>query len=108
MTARGVRRLPPECGPPEGGHHVPVPPNRHHRSAESLALQRLRYVTALSVISSPRSMIANASRISASVMHSGGVAEKDVQRSSVVGPPPRENNPTPRSSSHRPPHWPAR
>ena len=32
--------------------------------------------TALSVMSSPRSMIANASRISASVMHSGGLVKK--------------------------------
>ena len=41
------------------------------------------YATALSVMSSPRSMIANASRSSASVMHSGGFVKNVFQRTNV-------------------------
>ncbi len=49
-----------------------------------LCIDRLdSYATARSVISSPRSMIANASRISASVMHSGGFVKNVFQRTNV-------------------------
>ena len=41
------------------------------------------HATALSVISSPRSMIANASRSSASVMQSGGFVKNVFQRTNV-------------------------
>lgn len=41
------------------------------------------YTTARSVISNPLSMIAKASRSSASVMHSGGLVKKVFQRTKV-------------------------
>jgi hypothetical protein len=48
---------------------------------------RSEFDTALSVISSPRSMIANASRSCASVMHSGGFVKKVFQRTKVERQP---------------------
>ncbi len=53
------------------------------RSTKSDEISRIRYKTARSVISSPLSMIANASRSSASVIHNGGFVKKVFQRTNV-------------------------
>src|SRR5438045_3470707 len=47
---------------------------------------RCLYLTATSVISRPLSIIANASRNSASVIHSGGLVKKVFQRTNVYRP----------------------
>src|SRR5205814_297097 len=58
--------------------------------------------TALSVISSPRSMIANASRNSASVMHSGGFVKNVFHRTKVYSPSCLKNLPSAAISSEVP------